>query len=201
MLPDHGAPADAPGVRPLPGEIRTQRLVLRRWRRADAPLFKAAIDANLAALQRWIPWAKDEPSALDVIEERMARFESEFDAGKEWLFAIRSRISHGVLGGVGLYPRVGPRAVEIGYWLQMSAYGQGFATEATEALTRLALKQPDIERVEIRCDPRNAPSAAIPRRLGYRHARTIESETGPNGELRDTMIWVMTRSHNSGKGE
>ena len=185
----------------FPGELRTQRLLLTRWRRADAPLFKAAIDANLAALQRWIPWAKDEPSPLDVIEARMERFEEEFDSGKEWLFAIRSRSAGELLGGIGLYPRVGPGGVEIGYWLQESAYGHGLATEAAEALTRLALQHPDFERVEIRCDPRNEPSIAVPRRLGYRHTRTIENETAPTGELRDTMVWEMTRNEFSGNRE
>lgn len=184
---------DPPRVEPLPDELPTQRLVLRRWRRADAPLLKAAIDANLAHLQQWMPWAKAEPSPLDVIEARLERFEDEFDSGKEWLYSIRRRGTNDVLGGTGLHPRVGPGGVEIGYWLQASATGNGFASEAAEALTRVALRQPDFERVEIRCDPRNAASAAVPRRLGYRHARTIENETAPTGELRDTMVWEMTR--------
>ncbi|MGH8632576.1 MAG: GNAT family N-acetyltransferase [Burkholderiales bacterium] len=185
---------------PFPHELRTQRLLLKRWRRPDAPLLKAAIDANLAHLQRWMPWARDEPSPLEVIEARIERFETEFDDGKEWLFAIRSRAGD-VLGGTGLHPRIGPGGVEIGYWLQESATGQGFATEAVEAMTRLALQQPEFERVEIRCDPRNAPSAAVPRRLGYRHTRTIENETAPTGELRDTMVWEMTRANYSGNRE
>lgn len=179
----------------LPSEIRTPRLVLRRWRTSDAALMKAAIDDNLPHLQAWMPWAQAEPSSLGVIEERIALFEQQFDTGTEWLYAIRSRSSDAVVGGTGLHPRIGPDGLEIGYWLRENATGQGYATEAARALTQVALDQPDIERVQIRCDPRNVASAAIPLRLGYRHIRTIENEAvTPNGTPRDTMVWEITRS-------
>ena len=41
--------------------IHTQRLVLRCWQPTDAPLLKAAIDANLEHLRPWLPWAQYEP--------------------------------------------------------------------------------------------------------------------------------------------
>src|SRR6266850_2395383 len=173
-----------------PNEIATQRLVLRRWRTTDAPLLKAAIDANLEHLQAWMPWALAEPSPLDVVEQRLALFEKQFDSGTEWLYGIRSRANDELLGGTGLHPRIGPEGLEIGYWLQASATGKGFATEAARALTEVALDQPGIERVQIRCDPHNVASAAIPKRLGYRHIVTIESEhLTPLGAKRDTMVW------------
>jgi RimJ/RimL family protein N-acetyltransferase len=68
-------------------------------------------------------------------------------------------------------------------------------TEAAEALTRLALQQPGIDRVQIRCDPENVASAAVPRRLRYRHLRTIPKATiKPSGEPRDSMVWELTRA-------
>jgi RimJ/RimL family protein N-acetyltransferase len=48
-----------------------------------------------------------------------------------------------------------------------------------------------MSRVEIRCDPANVRSAAIARRVGLRHARTIPaSEITVDGVPRDTMVWV-----------
>jgi RimJ/RimL family protein N-acetyltransferase len=100
-----------------------------------------------------------------------------------------------VLGGCGLYPRVGPGAIEIGYWLSVMHTGNGLATEAAAALTRLAFAAPGIDRVEIRCDPRNAGSARVPRRLGYR-VETIAA--GGNESAVDDpaglMIWRLTRA-------
>ena len=72
-----------------------------------------------------------------------------------------------MLGGSGLHPRIGPGALEIGYWMRADAVGQGYATESTAALTRVAFEVADVERVEIHCSTENHASAAIPRKLGY----------------------------------
>jgi len=178
----------------LPVEISTPRLLLRRWERADAQTLKTALDANLAHLQAWLPWAMAEPSPLEVLEDRLDLFARQFDAGDQWLFAIWSRSRDELFGGTGLHRRIGDDGLEMGYWLQACATGRGYMTEAADALTRLALQQPCIVRVQIRCDPENAASAAIPRRLGYRHLRTIPKATiKPSGEPRDSMVWEITR--------
>jgi RimJ/RimL family protein N-acetyltransferase len=178
----------------LPVEIPTRRLVLRRWRKSDAAILKALLDANLSHLQAWLPWAMSEPSAVEMLEERLGLFAQQFDDGEQWLFAIWSGSAGRLLGGAGLHPRIGEGGLEMGYWLQADATGQGFMTEAADALTRLALQQPGIERVQIRCDPENIASAAVPRRLGYRHLRTIPNATvKPSGAPRDSMVWEITR--------
>ena len=128
-------------------------------------------------------------------------FARQFDAGEEWLFAIWSRCDDALLGGAGLHTRIGEDGLEIGYWLQASATGQGFMTEAAEALTKVALQQPGIERVQIRCDPDNSASAAVPRRLGYRHVRTIPNAAiKPSGAPRDSMVWEITRDEFLNRG-
>lgn len=178
------------GPHRVPDTVQTSRLTLRRWRISEAAELKTAIDSSLAHLQRWMPWAMAEPSPLEAIEQRIAKFEAQFDYGLEWLFAIRSRETGEVLGGTGLHPRIGPYGLEIGYWLAQSATGKGYATEAAEALTRVALEQLGVTHTQIRCDPGNVASAAIPRRLRYRHVLTIENETfAPTGSLRDTIVW------------
>jgi len=39
----------------------------------------------------------------------------------------------GVLGEVGLMPRIGPGALEIGYWVHIDHVGRRLATEASHA--------------------------------------------------------------------
>ena len=63
--------------------------------------------------------------------------------------------------------------IEIGYWLRADATGQGYATEAARAAVEVALSLPGISRLTIHCDERNAPSAAVPSRLGFHLASTI----------------------------
>lgn len=183
-----------------PERIETDRLVLRRWNAADAPAMKAAIDDNLAHLQAWMPWAMNEPSDLSVIEHRIGEFAANFAAGTEWLYGIFDGLEREVLGGVGLHQRSEPGGLEIGYWLRTDQVGHGFATEAARALVRVGIGELGAEWIEIRCDPRNARSAAIPERLGFRHIATPEGNTHtPSGEPRDTAVWRLTAAEFLGR--
>lgn len=187
-----------------PERIHTERLVLRRWKSGDAQVLKWAIDSSLLHLQEWMPWAMQEPSELSVIKHRLEEFEESFAAGREWLYGIFDRASdpsvdtsdipeREPLGGIGLHPRVEPGGLEIGYWLRADQTGHGFVTEATKALVRVGIVNLGAEWIEIRCDPRNARSAAIPERLGFRHTTTLERNTlTPTGAPRDTMVWQLT---------
>ena len=56
-----------------PERVETARFVLRRWRAADAPRFKAALDASLAELAPWIPWAADEPTRVGTMSLSIRR--------------------------------------------------------------------------------------------------------------------------------
>jgi RimJ/RimL family protein N-acetyltransferase len=153
------------------------------------------VDASLAHLQAWMPWAMAEPTPLAGIEARLAGFAEDFDAGRQWLYGLFTPDQARVLGGIGLEPLTSspagaPDAVELGYWLRADATGRGLATEAARAAVDLAASLPGIGRIEIHCDPRNVASAAVPRRLGFRHTRTVSAgRLTPEGAPRDTMVW------------
>ena len=53
---------------------------------------------------------------------------------------------------------------------------------------------PGIERVEIRCDARNLPSAGIPRKLGYRLVETRRDNAAPGGGPREVLVFRLTRT-------
>ena len=180
------------GERP-PERIATARLTLRAWRPEDAPLIRDAIDSSLAHLRSWMPWAVNEPSSMEATVSLLEKFRDDFTAGRDFHYGIFTPDERDVLGGTGLHPRIGPDAIEIGYWLRETATRRGYVTEAVARLTRVALEELGLSRVEIRCDPRNTASAAVPRRLGYRHVTTLEANVlTPAGEPRDTMVWVQT---------
>jgi RimJ/RimL family protein N-acetyltransferase len=94
----------------------------------------------------------------------------------------RAGVSRGALDGAD--------RVEVGYWLRGDAGGNGYATEAAAAAMAIGLALPGIERVEIRCDAANAPSAAIPRRLGFRLSRVIaEPSAAPGAAPVQLQVW------------
>lgn len=174
--------------------LETPRLVLRPWAVVDAPRLKDALDANAGHLRGRIPVAVAQPGSLDAIVERIQGYEQSFATGAEWLFAILARDDARLIGGIGLYPRIGPGAIEIGYWAQAHETGRGYVTEAARALTIAAFASPDIERVEIRCPPANVASAAVAKRLGYVHVATLTTiPLSPLDAPRDMMVWELSR--------
>ena len=177
---------------PAPAPMRTPRLVIRCWQAGDAPLLKEAIDSSLTELQQWIPWAITEPSPLESITQRIDKFRRAFDEGRDWPYGIFDASESRVIGGAGLHPRTRPGWLEIGYWIRSSETGQGFATEVAAALADCAFRVHGASGVEIRCDPRNARSAAVPQRLGFSLGATLEGNTfAPDGSARDTQVWVL----------
>lgn len=84
--------------------IHTHRLVLRCWEPQDAPLLKAAIDANIDHLRPWMPWAQHEPEDLHTKIERLRRWRGEFDLGQDFAYGLFNRTETQVLGSSGLLP-------------------------------------------------------------------------------------------------
>jgi RimJ/RimL family protein N-acetyltransferase len=172
--------------------IHTQRLVLRCWQPTDAPLLKAAIDANLEHLRPWMLWARHEPTDLRRKIEQLRRCRGEFDLGQDFAYGMFDHAETQVLGSTGLHTRAGAGAREIGYWVHKDHINQGLATEATAALTKVALLIDMVARVEIHCDSNNVRSAAVPRKLGFCHEATLRHRTRtPDGQPRDTMVWTL----------
>lgn len=181
-------------------QIETSRLVLRRWRREDASRLKELVDANLEHLRPWMPWAMNEPSSVEIVAERLDLFAQHHRTGSDWTMAIWLKDEEMLIGGAGLHRRIGPDGLEIGYWISEPHTRRGYATETASALTAAAFELPNIERVEIRCDPRNVASARVPEKLGYRHTETLTANTTtPTGDPRDTMVWTLTRDEYAGQ--
>ena len=182
-----------------PDTITCDRIFLRRWRPDDAVALHPVLDANVAHLEPWIPWAVAAPAPVAGLRSRLAGYADDFDAARAWLYGIFARGGEReeLLGGAGIYPRDATRRVpaaaadraELGYWLRADATGRGYATEAARALMDAALALPFAARIEIRCDPRNDASAAVPRRLGFRHAATFTDDAG-----QATMLWEYQRA-------
>ncbi len=180
---------------PVPGpayRIETGRLVIRCWEPVDAPLLKAAIDANLDHLRPWMPWAHREPTGLQDKIELLREFRGTFDLGQDFVYGIFDAHEEKVLGGTGLHTRAGEGAREIGYWIHQAHVRQGLATEVSAALVRVAVEVDGVHRVEIHCDPRNVASIAIPRKLGFAHEGTLRQRTASHdGIWEDSMIWTL----------
>ena len=168
---------------------------MRCWEPADAPLVKESIDSSLDELRPWLPWALDEPKALEEKVQQLRGFRGRFDLGEDFFYGLFSRDESEVVGGSGFHRRVGLGAFEIGYWIRSSRAGQGLATEVTAALTRVGFEVCEVDRIEIHCEPANEQSMRIPRKLGYTEEARLRRRlyAPPGGEPRDVVVFSLFR--------
>ena len=180
----------------VPVEIRTSRFLLRPWCAEDAPALLPVLEANSTHLGPWIPARVAMPAPLPLLAARLAGFGNDFATAKEWRYGLFAPDATTVFGEAGIYPRAAsgrvPYAdathVELGYWLRSDETGKGLVTDATKCLLDVVAKLEHISHVEIRCDARNAPSAAIPKRLGFRLVTTTSETHRPDVEL---QVWTL----------
>ncbi|QIP82768.1 GNAT family N-acetyltransferase [Streptomyces sp. Tu 2975] len=154
-------------------EIRTPRLLLRRWHDDDlTPM--ADINAD-PQVMRWV----DDASPLDLEDtaEAIEQWEEEWDEEGFGLFAVELLASGELAGFTGLsvpefLPEVMP-AVAISWRLGSSFWGQGYASEAAQATLEFALQDRGLDRVISISRAGDEASENVIRKLGM----VLERET------------------------
>jgi len=176
---------------PLPERLEGDGLLLRRWHVADAEALGRAVTESEDHLRPWMGWMAGEPQTLEERRTMLAKREREWRAGGDVMLGIF--VEGTVAGSCGLHRRLGPSALEIGYWVHRSFTRRGLATTAARLLTEAALSAPEITHVEIHTDKANSASAGVPQRLGYRLMAERSDERNAPAELGIECVWRMER--------
>jgi RimJ/RimL family protein N-acetyltransferase len=149
-------------------EVRTDRLLLRRWLPADREPF-AQLNADTEVMRYFpAPLSRAESDAL------AGRADALFDAEGYGLWALELRSSGRFLGFTGLAPMPagipGAGGVEVGWRLARSAWGHGYATEAAGAALRFGTDTLGLTDVNSVTAIVNLRSRRVMERLGMRAA-------------------------------
>ncbi|MDP6540309.1 MAG: GNAT family N-acetyltransferase [Planctomycetota bacterium] len=172
--------------------VETERLTLRCYQPEDAERLHSAVAQSREHLLPWMPWAADEPQDISQKVQLIRGFRGRFDLGEDFVYGLFERSSEELVGGCGLHPRCGPGGLEMGYWVRVDRIGEGFATEAAAAMTRVAIELERVEFVEISCDPANERSAAVPRKLGFTSEGVLRARLPwPGGVRKDKQTWSL----------
>jgi ribosomal-protein-serine acetyltransferase len=110
---------------------------LRRWSPSFAEAMLTAVEESFAELEQWMPWAQALPT-LGGLEEVLRQGELDFDADRNWEYAIFDAESDEVIGAVGLHRTADPDNFEIGYWVRTSRTRRGVATLAARTVVGAA---------------------------------------------------------------
>lgn len=140
-----------------------------------APIFEA-IDKNREDLRIWLPFVDRLKSVAD--EQKFLQSVLVVPYGQRDPVYILEQ-GETICGLAGFHFSDAPNhRTEIGYWLLPAYRGKGIITHAVRHLCQWAVRERNINRIQIRCATGNLPSNAIPKRLGF----TLEG-TERDGEL------------------
>lgn len=169
-------------------ELRTDRLLLRRWRESDLEPW-AAMNADPEVREHLGELLTREQSDATV-----ALMQAEFDERGFGWWALEARETGEFIGRAGLdevdedMPFAG---VDIGWRLMRSAWGHGYATEAALACLAFGFEALGLPEVVASTTVNNLRSQAVMRRIGMTRdpADDFEDQSVPEGPLRQCVLY------------
>jgi RimJ/RimL family protein N-acetyltransferase len=144
-------------------EIRTDRLVLRRWRASDRDAF-AAMNADPAVMEHMQGLLSRERSDAFI-----DRIEAHWEASGWSLWAVEVPGVAPFVGYVGLWPAdyvTGAPMVEVGWRLAREHWGHGYVTEAAREALRFGFDDVGLEEIVSFTVPQNVRSWRVMERIG-----------------------------------
>ena len=138
--------------------LETERLMLRRPTLADVKaIARLANDRRIAENTRRLPYPYSQDHAIDFVRATARE-------NRGTVFLIESNFAP--IGVVGIDWRA-PDAPELGYWLGVEHWGQGFGTEAARAVIDFTFEEFDVEQLMSGARVTNPSSRNILEKCGF----------------------------------
>jgi len=145
-----------------PPILETGRLRIRPYSEADIPeLLPLVGERAIAATTLRIAHPYTEQDARAFLE--LAK-----DPDKLWL-AITLRSDGRQIGGIGLRIEDQHQHAELGYWLGVPFWGQGYATEAAREMLRYGFGELELHRIFATHFKHNPASGRVLKKIGMRY--------------------------------
>jgi RimJ/RimL family protein N-acetyltransferase len=155
-------------------ELRTERLVIRRFRPEDVEAFVAyRSDPDVARYQSWEAYTRGQ---AETFVEEMTSLHPGMP-GEWYQFAVADAVSDALLGDTAFCVDADdPSRSEIGFTFAPAHQGKGYATEAVRATIDYAFDRLGVGVVVGVTDARNTASIALLERIGMAHVSTAHVE-------------------------
>lgn len=170
--------------------LETERLILRPFTLADAPeVQRLASDRAIADTTLSIP----HPYPVGLAEQWIGTHQERYEQGTQITFAITRRADGALLGGIGIHPEPEHGHAEMGYWLGVPYWNQGYTTEAAGAVLHYAFTTLALHRVFAEHMTRNPASGRVMQKIGLRYEGTLRGHMLKWGVYEDVAVYGIVR--------
>jgi RimJ/RimL family protein N-acetyltransferase len=166
--------------------ITTERLVLRRFRSADAETLAAYRSApEVARYQSWRA-----PYPLERARYAVETMAAADPAQPGWFqYAVELKATRTHIGDVGVNLNDNLMQADIGYTVAPERQGHGYATEAVRAVLDRLFRVQGLHKVSAECDARNTASARLLERVGFTREGLLRQHTWIKDEWTDDLLY------------
>jgi RimJ/RimL family protein N-acetyltransferase len=175
-----------------PVTLTTERLKLRWMDERDVAGHYAVMSDPIVARY----WSSEPWTDLEQSRQAIAATMANYADGSGLRLGIELRDSGTLIGNASLHHFFEQnRRCEIGYALGSQYWGQGYASEALRSLIRHGFDALGLNRIEADIDPRNAASARVLEKLGFRKEGYMPERWIVFGEMADTVNYGLLKRY------
>lgn len=149
--------------------LETQRLILRPWTQNDAEnLYKYAKDDRIGPNAGW-PVHTSVENSLEIIKNVLSADET---------YAVCLKSDNKAIGSIGLMTGkasnlgLSDKEAEIGYWIGVPFWGQGFIPEAVKELLRHGFEDLKLNKIWCGYFDGNIKSKRVQEKCGFKYHHT-----------------------------
>jgi [ribosomal protein S5]-alanine N-acetyltransferase len=164
--------------------IETARLNLRAYTETDISELVSLIGApEVAATTLRIPHPYTEAHAREFLASE----------SNDLRLAIVLKDTGRLCGGIGLHPNEQHRRAELGYWIGVPYWGNGYATEAAQAVVGYGFENMKLQRIFAMHFKENLASGNVLRRVGMKHEGCMRQHILKWGKFIDIELFGILR--------
>ena len=164
-------------------ELRTERLVLRRYRPEDAGLLYRhfGTDPEMARYSGWNPYATPE-----MAQETVRRFIDSYPDAHSYSWVMD--VDDVIVGTIGAYDYAHDQA-EVGFSVDKDWQGRGLATAALTKVLEYLTENEGISCVTAWCAAENITSQRVLEKSGMQLVQTEKNGIAAGGKTYDKLIY------------
>ncbi len=189
------------GLRNTERIVETDRLILKRMTEADTQAALNFYLENKSFHSRWSPVREPGFYTLEG-QRRIIQREIEQEKNDEglrlWILSCdrTKRVTAGIiLGNISLSQIIHGhfQSAFLGYQMDYRYINNGYATEALQAMLKIAFTQMKLHRIEANIMPENEASRAVTKNLGFTEEGLAKMYLRINGNWEDHIHYVLLR--------
>lgn len=171
--------------------IETDRLLLRLFTEEDAEKVTVLCNNyNIFKRTMTLPY----PYTLDCALSWIANHEQNFDSDRMYELAITDKISSQLYGAIAISNHMQHKNGEMAYWVGEQYWGNGYGTEAAQAMIDFVFEEKNFHRVYARHFKSNPASGKIMEKCGMQYEGTLKDHVFKIDRFEDIVHYGIVNS-------